>query len=277
MLIGVGFDIRISVVRPTLLFTLLDIHPSRRQDVVAESPLATNPPVKCDAIIDRFGNMARRILLPPGTIDLVYRGTMADLGLPEPDLPNSPDIPVHELPADFLQYLAPSRYCDSDRLAKFAWGKFGDVPAGGARARAVVDFVHTHLRFDYQHASATRSASEALIGRVGVCRDYAHLTIALCRALNMPARYVNGYLGDIGVPPCPLPMDFSAWCEVLIGGEWITVDARHNVPRIGRIAIARGLDAADVAMLTTYGAHVLERFSVYTDEARTSATVGIAA
>lgn len=266
MLIDLGFDIAIRVVQPTVLTTLLDIHGSRHHDVVDESGLATTTASPRDRWTDRFGNSVRRFDLVPGRFELSYRARVRDTGAPDLDFGHAGETPVSDLPRELLQYLAPSRYCDSDTLSSFAWNTFGRIAPGAARVKAIADFAHGHIRFDYNCASSTRSASQAIADRAGVCRDYAHLTIALCRAMNIPARYVNGYLGDIGVPACPLSMDFSAWCEVFIGNEWVTVDARHNVPRIGRVVIARGMDAADVAMLTTFGPHYLERFVVYTDE-----------
>jgi transglutaminase-like putative cysteine protease len=165
-----------------------------------------------------------------------------------------------------LVFLLGSRYCDSDRLSDTAWSLFGRVTPGWARAQAIVDYVHHHIAFGYEHARATRTALDAYHERIGVCRDFAHLAIAFCRAMNIPARYCTGYLGDIGVPPCDLPMDFSAWFEVYLSGRWYTFDARHNVPRIGRIPVAYGRDAADVAISTTFGPNKLIGFTVYTKE-----------
>jgi transglutaminase-like putative cysteine protease len=152
-----------------------------------------------------------------------------------------------------------------------AWARFGKTPLGWPRVQAICDFVHSHVRFGYQHARATRTAAEVAIERRGVCRDFAHLAITLCRCMNIPARYCTGYLGDIGVPPEPEPMDFSAWFEVYLAGRWYSFDARHNTPRIGRIVMARGRDAADVAISTTFGPNLLKRFVVHTDEVEPAA------
>ncbi len=176
------------------------------------------------------------------------------------------DTPVAELPDDTLLYLIGSRYCETDKLSQTAWDLFGGVRPGWTRVQAIVDFVHNHITFGYKYARSTRTASEAFEERVGVCRDFAHLAVAFCRCMNIPARYVNGYLGDIGVPPDPAPMDFSAWFEAYIGGEWYTFDARHNVPRIGRIVVARGRDAADIPLINSFGPHALKTFSVWTEE-----------
>jgi transglutaminase-like putative cysteine protease len=182
-------------------------------------------------------------------------------------------VPVSNLPLDALPFLRPSRYCETDLLSDFAWANFGGVEGGWARVQAVCDFVHGRLRFSYPEARPTRTANEALAEGVGVCRDFTHLAIALCRCLNIPARYCNGYLGDIGVPPDPAPMDFNAWFEVYLGGRWFTFDARHNQPRIGRILIARGRDAADIPMIASFGSHWLTRFAVVTEEIKEHAAI----
>lgn len=266
MLISYGFDISIFVPQPTPLITLLDIGDGRRGDIVSESELATFPTVPITTHRDQFGNLCRRMVAPQGLFSFSLGGTIRDSGLLDAQDPTVGEMPVADLPADVLVYLLGSRYCETDRLSNEAWKLFGGLAPGWSRVQAIVDFVHNHLEFGYHHARATRTAAEAYDERVGVCRDFAHLTIALCRCLNIPARYVNGYLGDIGVPADPAPMDFSAWCEVYLGGRWWTFDARHNVPRVGRIVIARGRDATDVALLHTFGPHTLNAFKVWTDE-----------
>src|SRR6201999_3521191 len=175
---------------------------------------------------------------------------------------------VDELPDDVLIYLLGSRYCDTEKLSNLAWSLFGGVTPGWQRVQAIVDYAHDRISVGYQHARCDRTASEGHEERVGVCRDFAHLAVTLCRCMNIPARYCTGYLGDIGVPRDPAPMDFSAWFEVFLGGRWFTFDARHNHPRIGRIVIAHGRDATDVAISTTFGAAQLSHFSVHTDEVR---------
>lgn len=265
MRIRYGFDIELGLAGPTTLVTLMDIHPERRADVLAEGPLQTSARATVTGFRDRHGNIARRVTAT-GRLRLRLEGICADTGRPDPQLPAMGPAPVEDLDADALYYLMPSRYCESDLLASFAWETFGHVPEGWARVQAVCDFVHGRLRFSYPEACARRTARDALEARCGVCRDYTHLAIALCRALNIPARYCNGYLGDIGVPPDPAPMDFNAWFEARLEDGWHTFDARHNVPRIGRLLIARGRDAGDVAMITSFGRHTLERFSVITEE-----------
>ncbi|MDB4973453.1 MAG: transglutaminase, partial [Myxococcaceae bacterium] len=156
-----------------------------------------------------------------------------------------------------------------DKLSPLAWSLFGNTPRGWARVQAIVDHVHNHITFGYPYACSTRTAADAYAERVGVCRDFAHLSVALCRCMNIPARYCTGYLGDIGVPPVDAPMDFSAWFEVYLSGRWWTFDARHNTPRIGRVVMARGRDAADVAITTTFGPSRLQQFNIFTDEVKT--------
>lgn len=262
MRIRVGYDICLNIGQASALHTLMDLEAARRKDVLTETPFAVTPHLPVEIFTDMFGNTCRRMFVPVGPVQLTYAADVFDTGVHEQLPGDAPETPVHELPLDCLPYLTGSRYCETDKLSQFAWNKFGTVPAGGPRVQAVVDFVHGHLKFDYLKARATRTAWEALEEGHAVCRDFTHLTIALCRALNIPARYCNGFLGDIGVPIDPNPMDFCAWCEVYINGRWYTFDARHNEPRIGRIVLARGRDAADVPMMTTFGPHTLDKFVV---------------
>ncbi len=266
MRIRVGYDICLNIKQPSALHTLMDIEPARRKDILDETPFSVSPDITSEVYTDVFGNTARRLFVPVGPVQLSYRADVSDSGLPEDTPGDAPETPVQQLPRECLPYLTGSRYCETDKLGKFAWDKFGSVPAGGRRVQAVADFVHGHLKFDYLKARSTRTASEALEEGYAVCRDFTHLTIALCRALNIPARYCNGFLGDIGVPVDPNPMDFCAWCEVFINGRWYTFDSRHNEPRIGRIVLARGRDAADVPMMSTFGPHTLDQFKVMAEE-----------
>jgi transglutaminase-like putative cysteine protease len=200
---------------------------------------------------------------------------IADSGEVDDQAPEAREIPVQDLPDDVLVYLLGSRYCDTDKLSATAWNLFGGVAPGWNRVQAIVDYAHNRLRFDYQQADATRTAHDGHSQQVGVCRDFAHLAITLCRCMNIPARYATGYLGDIGVPKDPAPMDFSAWFEVFLEGpegpRWYTFDARHNRPRIGRIVMARGRDATDCALTTSFGSAYLARFDVHTDEVEEAA------
>ncbi len=265
MLIHVGYDITVEVAQQTPFVLMLDIHNSRRHDIRHEEGNVL-PETPFERGFDHYGNRIQRLVAEQGQTTFSYRALVRDGGLHEAVPMDAAEIAIAELPDYALHYVAGSRYCETDQLGDVAWQLFGSIPPGAARVQAICDFVHSHLRFDYQQARATRTALEAYNERVGVCRDFAHLAIAFCRCLNIPARYVNGYLGDIGVPADPAPMDFSAWFEAYIGHQWVTFDARHNKPRIGRIVIARGRDATDVAMVTSFGQHKLVRFNVIAEE-----------
>ncbi len=266
MLINYGFEISVSVAQPTPLICLLDVHPERRRDIFAETPFSCTPRLASTTYEDAFGNRCRRLLAPAGDLALHLDGTIVDIGMPDPVAEAAQELPVQQLPPETLQYLLGSRYCETDKLSQTAWDLFGTVQPGWMRVQAISDFVRQHITFGYQHARATRSALEAFEERKGVCRDFAHLMIAFCRCLNIPARYVNGYLGDIGVPADPAPMDFSAWVEVYLDRGWFTFDPRHNARRIGRIVVARGRDATDVPLINSFGPHTLKNFEVWTDE-----------
>ncbi len=267
MLIRYGYEMRIAVERPTPVVCVLDVHPERRADVVSEYELSVRPhaiPVR--RYVDGFGNVCRRFVAPAGETTISADGVARNSGLPDAVEHSAREIPVAELPDDVLVYLLGSRYCETDKLSNVAWSVFGGVTPGWKRVQSICDFVHQRIRFGYPHADATRTAADALAQGRGVCRDFAHLAIAFCRCMNIPARYVNGYLGDIGVPRDPAPMDFSAWFEAYLGGRWYTFDARHNTPRIGRIVVARGRDATDVPLINSFGTHTLKSFKVWTDE-----------
>lgn len=266
MLIRAGYDIAFSTDYPTPLLLLLNVHPSREDDLRSEQIMRSEPPVPIHHYQDGFGNVCSRVTAPAGGLRLHAEFTIEDSGLPDEVAPDARQVSVAELPDDVLVFLLGSRYCETDRLSDIAWSLFGDIPPGWARVQAIVDYTHERIRFDYQQARSTRTAFEAFHERVGVCRDFAHLAIALCRCMNIPARYCTGYLGDIGVPPVDDPMDFSAWFDVYLGGRWYTFDARHNKPRIGRILMARGRDATDVAISTSFGRASLIRFDVTTYE-----------
>jgi transglutaminase-like putative cysteine protease len=245
---------------------MLNVHPSRAPDIIRPDQLRIAPTLPATRYTDAFGNTCTRLVAPAGQVEISTDALVADSGLPDPVEPDARQHEVAELPHDVLVFLLASRYCETDRLMQDAWARFGKTPLGWPRVQAICDFVHSHVRFGYQHARATKTAAEVAVERRGVCRDFAHLAITLCRCMNIPARYCTGYLGDIGVPPEPEPMDFSAWFEAYLGGRWYSFDARHNVPRIGRIVMARGRDAADVAISTTFGPNLLKRFLVHTDE-----------
>ena len=265
MLIRYGYEITVNCWHPTAIVTLLSIREGREADIRAPEVFSTNPPTETKTYRDLFGNVCRRMVAPPGDLTLTSESLIEDSGLIDPYTPDAVQHDVADLPDECLFYLVGSRYCETDRLSQLAWNLFGHIQPGWSRVQAICDFAHDHIRFDYQNARATRTAFEVYEERTGVCRDFAHLAVALCRCMNIPARYVNGYLGDIGVPIVE-PMDFSAWIEVYLGGQWRTFDPRNNVRRIGRIAIAHGRDAADVAMVTSFGPHILNKFRVWTDE-----------
>jgi len=266
MLIRYGCELSVIVERATPVFCLIDVHPDRRRDIVEELPIRALPALHLNSMHDAFGNRMQRCVLPPGETSLLVGGVIADAGLPDARDANARALPVTQLPADIALYLNGSRYCETDKLGSIAWSTFGHLVPGTQMVQAICDFTHERLAFDYKHARCTRTAVEAYEERVGVCRDYAHLAVTLCRCMNIPARYVNGYLGDIGVPPNAAPMDFNAWFEVYLVGSWFTFDARHNTRRLGRIPIARGRDACDVPMIQTFGPHVLNTFRVVTEK-----------
>ena len=265
MLIRYGYEISITCPQPTPLVCLLAVHEERKADIRVPESVFTVPEVATTTYLDLFGNRCRRLVAPAGDLTLWGDATIEDDGKLDPVLPGAREVPVAELPDDCLVYLMGSRYCETDRLSQAAWDMFGNTPPGWGRVQAICDFVNRHIRFDYQQARSTRTAFEAYNERVGVCRDFAHLALTLCRCLNIPARYINGHLGDIGVPVVD-PMDFSAWIEVFLDGEWHTFDPRNNVPRIGRIVIARGRDAADIPLINSFGPHMLKSFRVWTYE-----------
>ncbi|MGV7029884.1 transglutaminase domain-containing protein [Methylobacterium symbioticum] len=269
MKIRAGFNIAFDAAQATPMILMLSVHPSRMPDVLTPHVIRFDPPIEAHEYQDLFGNLCHRIVMPPGPLTISADFTVQDSGEPDLVVPEARQIPVQDLPDDVLVYLLGSRYCDTDKLSQTAWSLFGTAPEGWARVQAIVDYTHDRIRFDYLRADATRTAHDGFMQREGVCRDFAHLAIAFCRCMNIPARYATGYLGDIGVPPVPDPMDFSAWFEVFLDGpdgpRWYTFDARHNRPRIGRIVMARGRDATDCAITTNFGSVYLARFDVHTD------------
>ncbi len=267
MLIRLGYDIALALKGPTSVLGALHVHPSQSPALQAPEQFAVEPPLPWTTYQDGFDNTITRIDLPAGTdrLRLTSSAVIAVSDAPDPVQLDARQHALDELPPEMFRFLLPSRYCEVDsELMAFAWAQFASAPKGWARVQAICDYVHGHLHFDYLQARANRTALQGWQEGVGVCRDFAHLAVTLCRCMNIPARYVTGYLGDIGVPPNPAPMDFSAWFEAYLGGQWYTFDARHNVPRIGRVVMARGRDAADVAIATVFGPQQLERFEVVT-------------
>ena len=266
MQIRLGYELIYDCPQPTPMLLMLNVHYTRVSDLVEPDHLVTTPAVPIRGYRDGFGNWCSRIVAPAGQTRLTANAIIKDTGEPDVISVDAPQHTLPDLPDDALVFLLGSRYCETDRLADVAWSLFGKTPLGWARVQAICDFVHQHIAFGYEHARASRTAWEAYCDRTGVCRDFAHLAVTFCRCMNIPARYCTGYLGDIGVPISDAPMDFSAWFEVYLGGQWYIFDARNNIPRIGRVLIARGRDAADVAITTTFGPNTLSSFSVWTEE-----------
>jgi transglutaminase-like putative cysteine protease len=277
MLIRLGYDIAFNTPREVAIVTLLNVHPSRVGDLREPDILTVEPWAAVEHFNDSFGNRCARFLAPPGSVRLTNSTLIHDSGEPDPVNLSAREVPVAELPHDLLRYLINSRYCEVDKLSDTAAQLFGHLPHGWGRVQAVCDWVHNNVTFGYPFADPTRTALDVYNQRRGVCRDFQHLAVTFCRALNIPARYVTGYLGDIGVVPSPDPMDFSAWFEAYLEDRWWTFDARHNHPRIGRVLIAAGRDASDVAITTSFGTAALTRFQVTTYEELPNAQSGVAA
>jgi transglutaminase-like putative cysteine protease len=268
MQIRVGYELNYELPQPTPMILTLHVHYSRASDMVRPDHMRTTPSVPMTSYRDGFGNWCTRLVAPQGHFNVTADSIVNDPGVPDPVFPFALQHPVPQLPEETLVFLLGSRYCETDRLNETAWKLFSGTPLGWARVQAVCDFVNHHIQFGYQHASPTKTAWDVFVERKGVCRDFAHLAIAFCRCLNIPARYCTGYLGDIGLPPPYATMDFAGWFEAYLGGAWHTFDPRNNVPRIGRVLIARGRDAADVAITTTFGPNTLQGFRVWTDEVK---------
>jgi transglutaminase-like putative cysteine protease len=266
MRISAGYELVYECPKPTPMIMVLNIHFSRASDLVVADRMVTDPPIPIGAYRDPFGNWCARLVLPAGQTRITADALLNETGAPDVVAPMATQTPLELLPEETLMFLLGSRYCETDRLSEIAWKLFAGAPAGWGRVQAICDFVHNHISFGYAHARPTKTAWDVYQERAGVCRDFAHLAVTFCRCMNIPARYCTGYLGDIGVPVSDAPMDFSGWFEAFLGGQWYTFDARHNIPRIGRILIARGRDAADVAISTAFGANTLKKFKVWTLE-----------
>lgn len=266
MLIRAGYDIRLETATPTAMLALLSVHPSRQKDLRTPQRILATPDIPVYDYVDSFGNIVSRLTIPPGGVTLSADFVIEDSGLHDIRPPETPLLPVEQIPDEAMVYMLGSRYCETDRLMGVAWAEFGHIQTTRGRIEAIVDFVHRHIQFGYHHARPDKSAWNAYQERAGVCRDFAHLAITLCRCMNIPARYCTGYLGDIGIPPVDAPMDFSAWFEAFVDGQWYSYDARHNIPRIGRVVMARGRDATDAALTTSFGPAILARFDVRCEE-----------
>ncbi len=269
MLIRIGYDIAFDLPAETPIQVLLNVHPSLLPQLRQPEKLRVSPDVLVTYFTDAFGNTAGRLLAPAGVVRFENDAVIEVSGLYDDADFYAPQIPIQNLPSDVLQYLLASRYCEVDLMRDIAWQLFSTTQPNYSRAKAIAAWVHNHITFNYSLADSTRTAMQAYGQKVGVCRDFTHLAITLTRAMNIPARYATGYLGDIGVPPDDSPMDFSAWYEVFLGGKWWTMDARHNKVRIGRVVMARGRDAVDCALTTAYGVTILKKFHIITDEIKT--------
>jgi transglutaminase-like putative cysteine protease len=266
MRIRAGYEITYDCPAPTPMLLMLNVRQERVGDLETPDVIRTEPLVPISQYRDLFGNLCSRLVAPAGRLVMSADFVVRDRGLPDVLTPDAPQLAVEDLPDEAVMYLLGSRYCETEHLSDLAWKLFGDTPAGWARVQAIVDYTHRRIQFGYEHARPSKTAFEAHDEGLGVCRDYAHLAITLCRCMNIPARYVTGYMGDIGEPPSGAAIDFSAWFEVYLGDRWHTFDARHNRPRIGRIPMARGRDATDVALVTNFGSATLAGFTVTTQE-----------
>lgn len=273
MLIRAGYDIAFATEQPVPMLASLSVHPSRNKDLRTPQRIMTTPDVPLYDYLDSFGNVCTRLTIPEGGITISCGFVIEDPFLPDEVEPDARQHPIEQLPDEVLLYLLGSRYCETDRLSEIAWANFAQL-SGWPLVQAITTYVHERIRFDYTRARSDMTAWDAHEERVGVCRDYAHLAIALCRCMNVPARYCTGYMGDMDLPALVGEMDFSAWAEVWLDGRWFVFDARHNYPRRGRIVMARGRDATDVALTNTFGRAILTKFQVYTDEDRLGVIAG---
>ena len=266
MLIRYGYELEFFCPQPVMMLCLLDSHADHTHQIRWQGAFQSTPEVTCELFKDAHGNEVRRFMAPAGALRITRDQIIECDGEVDPVVVDAKEVPLNEVPAEYLVYLLGSRYCETDRLSQIAWNLFGNTPPGWRRVQAICDYVNAHLTFGYQYARSTRTAYEAYEERVGVCRDFAHLAVAFCRCMNIPTRYANGFLGDIGVPADPAPMDYNAWIEVYLDHRWYIFDARHNMPRIGRITVSRGRDATDIPLATSFGPHFLNVFKVWTDE-----------
>ena len=271
MELDVGYELIYDLPQPTPMLLVLHIHYTRASDILVPDHILTDPPVPLVAYRDGFGNWCSRIVAPAGRFRIASNAVVRDSGKPDTAVKDAQQHSIEDLPEEALVFLLASRYCDTEKLSQTAWDLFGQTQPGWARVQAICDYVHNHIAFNYEDANPTRTASEAFYERRGVCRDFTHLAIAFCRSLNIPARYCTGYLSDLGTPKPWAVGDFAAWFEAYIGGRWQMFDPRNNTPRLGRVLMARGRDAIDVAITTTFGPNTLVSFKVVTDETRASA------
>ena len=271
MRIRAGYEISYDCPQPTPMILQVSVHPSRMPDLISWDGLQIDPLIPANTYHDSFGNFCHVIRAPAGRLTLSTDFLVQHSGELDEVVPGAEQHPLEELPVDALIFLLGSRYCETDRLSDTAWSLFGHVPKGWPLVQAICDYAHERIKFGYEHASPNKTAFDAFTEQRGVCRDYAHLAITLCRCMNVPARYCTGYLGDMGTEPPYGPGDFAAWFEAFLGGRWYTFDPRNNVPRLGRILMARGRDATDVAIVTSFGPCTLAAFKVITEEVTSAA------
>lgn len=264
--IRIGYELVYDCPQPTPMLLMLNVHYTRVSNLITPDYLITTPSLPVTGYRDSFGNWCTRLVAPAGETKLTADALIYDSGLPDIVVPTARQSTIPELPEEAIVYLLSSRFCETELLADTAWDLFGKTPLGWGRVQAICDFVHQHITFGYEYARPTKTAWEAYNEKQGVCRDFTHLAVTFCRCMNIPARYCTGYLSDIGVPPPYAAMDFAAWFEAYLDGQWYTFDPRNNEPRIGRILMARGRDATDVALTTTFGPNTLKGFEVVTDE-----------
>jgi transglutaminase-like putative cysteine protease len=270
MQIRLGYSIELDISNPMAVVAILNVHPSRVKDLLEPDVVQILPEVPSEDFTDAFGNRCARFVAPQGTLRLSNSTLIEDPGEPDAIPLGARQVPIEKLPVDVIPFLLASRYCEVDELSGLAWQLFGNTPEGWPRVAAILNWVHSEVTFGYHFARPTKSAVDVSVEKQGVCRDFQHLAITLCRAMHIPARYATGYLGDIRIPPVPCPMDFSAWFEVYLEDRWWPCDARHNTPRIGRVLMATGRDAADVAITTTFGQSWLKSFQVVSYEVEDS-------
>ena len=266
MHIRVGCEFRYEAKWPTPTVMQVQPYPTGTHKLLREE-WKTTPDLSMHAYNDIYDNLCQRLVLVAGENILRYDALVEVVGEYDEINLNAKQMAVEDLPDDVLLYTLPSRFCLSDILSDTAWQLFGQTEPGWGRVQTICDWVHNNISFQYGASTAITTALDVYEQRTGVCRDFTQLAATFCRALNIPTRYVFGYIPDIGVPPPNEPMDFCAWMEVYLGGRWWTFDPRNNIPRIGRVLIGRGRDALDVAMVTTYGGPLLQQMTVWADEA----------
>jgi transglutaminase-like putative cysteine protease len=264
--IRAGYELAYDCPQPTPMILQLSIHPSRIPDLLSIDRVRFNPELPAYTYHDSFGNFCHVITAPKGRLTISADFLIQNTDDVDEVVPQAEQHPMQVLPVEALMYLLGSRYCETDRLSDTAWKLFGSLPKGWPLVQAICDYVHNHITFGYEHADPTMSAWEVYNKKRGVCRDYAHLAVTFCRCMNIPARYCTGYLGDMGTPLPHAAGDFAGWFEAYIGSRWYTFDPRNNVPRKGRVLMARGRDATDVAIVTSFGPNTLTNFKVITDE-----------